>query len=493
MRKLASLVAISAMLAVTLSACGSDNNDSSGNTSAGNSDAKANTSTNTSTNTSNSSSGNNAAADNKADSGSNAAAADPGEVVTIRTSITEGELSKDQIAEFEAAHPNIKVEIDNVDATKLAAELATGDAPDIIRISGAFEVSNYVIKGLALDLTPYIDSSTVINKDDLVPIADVFRFDGKTIGQGPIYGLPKDWSNDFALFYNKKVFDAAGVEVPDASKPLTWPEVMDLAKKLTKKEGGKVTQYGLAATEWGLTEPNFNQMLQYLLSSGASISSADNATMDFNQPAVKDYINMWTDAVKSNVGPNSVNNDQTNGGTLFLDDKAGLLIDGYWYSGVIRGNEKAKAHLDDFGMLPTPIAPGGTRVAPTGGATGGIIYSGSKHPKEAWTFFEWFFGGKPADDRAKTGWGLPIFKSKMGLLPQETNFDKQTYGVLQDELNYSSQYLQVNPYLGGGGWAIFSKYVTPIFFGKSTVDDAVAGMTKDANVAVTEAKSAIGQ
>jgi multiple sugar transport system substrate-binding protein len=420
-------------------------------------------------------------------------AAPGGGTVTIKTSISDGELSKDQITEFEKEHPNIKIELDPADATKLAAELATGDAPDIIRISGVFDLPSYVIRGIAMDLTSQMNSSDIIKKDDLLPIADVYKFDGKSVGAGPIYGLPKDWSNDYAIWFNKKAFDAAGVPVPDASKPLTWPEVMDLAKKLTIKNGSKVTQYGLAATEWGKTEPNFNNMLQYLLSAGVNVSAADNASVNFDNPAVKDYINMWTDTVKNNLGPNSINNDQTSGGDLFMQNKVAMLIDGYWYSGALRSNDNTKTHLTDFGMLPAPTASGGKRVSPTGGATGAIINKNTKHPKEAWTFFEWFFGGKPADDRAKSGWGLPAFKSKMSLLPQDTDFDKKVYAVLQDELKYSGQYISVNPYLAGGASAIFDKYVQPLYFGKSNVDEAVKGMTKDANVAIQEAMNAVSK
>ncbi len=462
MKKAATLLSLTLLLVVILSACGGNANSSK------NSDA---TDSNLSdaTNTS----------------------AESGEVVTIKTSISDGELSKDQIAEFEKEHPNIKIELDPVDATKLAAKLATGDAPDVIRVNGVFDVPNYVIKDIAMDISSQIETSSVINKDDLLPIADVYRFDGKQVGAGPIYGLPKDWSNDFAIWYNKKAFETAGVPLPDPSKPLTWSEIMDLAKKLTMKDGDKITQYGLAASEWGKTEPNFNNMLQYLLSAGAKISASDNASVNFDNPAVKDYINMWVDAVKSNVGPNSLNNDQTSGGDLFTQGKVAMLIDGYWYGGVLRANENTKTHLGDFGMLPAPTAPGGKRVSPTGAATGAIINKNTKHPKEAWTFFEWYFGGKPADDRAKSGWGLPIFKSKVSLLPQDTDFDKQVYQVLQDELKYSGDYLEVNPYLSNSGWAIFDKYVQPLYFGKSNVDEAVKGMTKDANVVIQEAMNAI--
>lgn len=463
MKQIATLL-VTVMLIVLMAACGNGTNGATNDAAAP---------------------ANNTGTDNPKRSGS-------AETVTIRTSISDGELSKEQIAEFEAEHPNIKIEIDPVDATKLAAQLATNSAPDVIRISGVFDAPSYIIRGIAMDLTERIETSAMIDLDDLAPAANVFRFDGQTVGQGPIYGLPKDWSNDYAIWYNKRAFDAAGVPIPDPAVPLTWNEVMELAKKLTIKEGDTVKQYGLAATEWGRTEPNFNFLLQYVLSAGGSISAEDNGVMDFNIQPVKDFINMWVDAVKSHVGPNLLNNDQTSGGDLFLSDKAAMLIDGYWYGGVIRSNENTKSHLDDFGMLPTPIAPGGTRVAPTGSATGAIINKNTKHPEEAWTFFEWYFAGKPADDRAKTGWGLPAFKSKMELLPKETSFDQQVNAVLQDEMN-DTQFLPVNPYLSNGGWGIFEKYVQPLYFDKSSVDEAVIGITKDANVAVTEAKNAIGQ
>ncbi len=407
--------------------------------------------------------------------------------VTVRITLSKNEVNQDLLAEFETEHPGIKIAFEELDNTKLAAQLATNSAPDIIATNGVFGLPSYVTRGIALDLTDRIKNSTAIDMNDLMPVVDVYRFDGVKTGSGPYYGLPKDWSNDYALFYNKKAFEAAGVEVPDATKPLTWPEVMDLAKRLTIKKDGKIVQYGLSATEWGKTEPNFNQMMQYLASAGAQISNADNTKVDFNVQAVKDYLAMWIDATKENIGPNSVNGDQTSGGDLFLQNKSALLIDGFWYGGAIRGNADAAAHIDDFGMLPTPLAPGGERVAATGSATGAIINKNSQHIDEAWTFFEWFFSGKSADDRAKSGWGLPIYKSKMALLPQNTEFDKRLYAVLMDELNYAGKFLPINPYLSGGGWDIFDKYAQPLYFGKSSIDEAVAGMTKDANIAIEEA------
>ncbi|MGO4276351.1 hypothetical protein AB4Z22_42115, partial [Paenibacillus sp. TAF58] len=59
--------------------------------------------------------------------------ADP---VTVRFNMGDGEITKDQIKEFETANPTIKIQREDVDTTKLAAQLATGEAPDIIRITG---------------------------------------------------------------------------------------------------------------------------------------------------------------------------------------------------------------------------------------------------------------------------------------------------------------------------------------------------------------------
>ena len=165
--------------------------------------------------------------------------------MTVRFNMGDGEITKDQIKEFETANPTIKIQREDVDTTKLAAQLATGEAPDIIRMTGVNDLPSYVIRGIAMDLTKYIDASTVIKKDDFVPTVDVYRFDGKVQGQGPIYGIPKDFSTDFSLWINKKLFAAAGIALPSETVPMTYSELFDLAKKLTIKNGDTITQYGL--------------------------------------------------------------------------------------------------------------------------------------------------------------------------------------------------------------------------------------------------------
>lgn len=57
-----------------------------------------------------------------------------------------------------------------------------------------------------------------------------------------IYGIPNGAAS-VTLFYNKEIFDKFGQDYPDHSKPMTWDETYDLAKRLTRKDGD-IQYYG---------------------------------------------------------------------------------------------------------------------------------------------------------------------------------------------------------------------------------------------------------
>ena len=65
---------------------------------------------------------------------------------------------------------------------------------------------------------------------------DFWRFDGTNL-----YGVPENIQM-MALYYNKDIFDAAGLAYPDAT--WTYNTLLENAKKLTITEGGKTTQWG---------------------------------------------------------------------------------------------------------------------------------------------------------------------------------------------------------------------------------------------------------
>jgi multiple sugar transport system substrate-binding protein len=137
---------------------------------------------------------------------------------------------------FEAEHPNINIEYTYIPAenynVKLNTAIAAGEAPDLVL---AFDL-NLLIEGALLPL------------DDMVADKGI---DLSNFNQGIIKG-PGDYSctwNDtlyclasnqggWGIFYNKDLFDAAGVAYPDAWPPMTVEEYADKACRLTDPDAG---------------------------------------------------------------------------------------------------------------------------------------------------------------------------------------------------------------------------------------------------------------
>src|SRR5437867_9245650 len=75
------------------------------------------------------------------------------------------ELTKDLIAEFEAAHPNITIENLNWDSARFQAMMAAGQPPDIWRTQTPL-VPQWAARGQLLNLDPYSKASDLIHPAD---------------------------------------------------------------------------------------------------------------------------------------------------------------------------------------------------------------------------------------------------------------------------------------------------------------------------------------
>lgn len=415
------------------------------------------------------------------------------EQVVIRHTMYDTEFTSELVAEFEKTHPNIKIELVSADYNKLMAMMAAGNGPDIIRTNSVTELPGYVLKGMALDLTENFQNSQVFDTEDFLPVVNQFKYDLATgkHGEGALYGFPKDWSPDYTIYYNKKMFEEAGIPLPSNTEAMTWQELVELAQQLTIKNGKKTTQYGLVYYNSTIAA-NQDLLNLQLLQQSSSMFTEDFSQASLDKPETKELFNFWVDTAKSGVGPSPLQQETDWGGQLFVDDKAAIIIAGYWFSGFLKTNELTKDRLDDFGVAPAPMVAGGKRISPTGAGTGAIIYKNSKHPKEAWEVFEWFFGGEPAVERAKAGYGLPGTQTLTELLPQDTAFDKMNFDFIQNELQYTDGSLPYNPYLNYQAVnSIIDKYFTPVYFDKDTVDGAVQKMTEELNTLITEGKQLV--
>jgi multiple sugar transport system substrate-binding protein len=140
---------------------------------------------------------------------------------------------------FTERHPNIKIAAENTTFAdylqKYTTQAAGGTLPDVMYTQ--FSWAQQLIQAdLFLDLDDYIGKQSDFNLDDFTPQSLVsYKYEDK------IYGIPYD-EGPGNLYYNKDIFDAAGVAYPDES--WTLDRLKEVALQLTQGDGPE-KQYGL--------------------------------------------------------------------------------------------------------------------------------------------------------------------------------------------------------------------------------------------------------
>ena len=128
------------------------------------------------------------------------------------TEVDELEVNERMCKDFEAENPNVKVDVINVSGSKDAMQkletmFATKAGPDVMSIHGAYYVG-FAEAGALMDLEQLAKDDADFRLDDIHPrLVDLCRYQGK------LYSLPR-YTSVYALFYNKAMFDAAGLPYP---------------------------------------------------------------------------------------------------------------------------------------------------------------------------------------------------------------------------------------------------------------------------------------
>lgn len=194
------------------------------------------------------------------------------------------------VKKFEADNPGVKVKIITTTgdqyATKLKAAITGKSVPDVFYFDPG-DLRAYANGGVLKDITEYVSD---VKFDNIWKYGvDSYRYDGETVGQGSIYGLPKD-VGPFALGYNKAMFEAAGIPLPDKDKPYTWDEFIKVNQQLTKDNNGdgKIDQYG--------TGFNVNWALQaFVWSNGADWLDETNTKVTIDDPKFAEALQYFAD------------------------------------------------------------------------------------------------------------------------------------------------------------------------------------------------------
>lgn len=249
------------------------------------------------------------------------------------------------------------------DLTRLTAMLAAGGAPDVVRAVGTLEAPFLAASGLALDLDPYFAGSRVLRPGDLDAVNDVWRFDGRTQGKGPRYGLAKDYSQDGMFWCDTAVFDRAGVDVPDPARPLGHEEWLDLARRLTVRRGGRTATYGLDVSGLG----TFVHLMGMTAQAGGRVFDEGLGRVDFSAPEPLGVLEWYLAYVRARVGFSPADPDPDGWSwPAFQAGRMGMAMAGYWFGALIAEEDGPAARSV---LMPAPLF-GEHRVSPCYAAAG---------------------------------------------------------------------------------------------------------------------------
>lgn len=274
---------------------------------------------------------------------------------------------------FMAEHPEIKIEIWNQPwedyFTKIQALWASGDPKTIPDIAFLWPTPKYAAEGVLENLDPYIQKSGYNLNDYWPGLLESAMYNSS------VYGLPRDIEVNI-LYYNKDLFDAAGVEYPNPN--WTWDDLLAAAEKLTVKDAsGNVTRYALAA-EGGKYSKWLNQ------NGGAILDDYRNPSKCMlAEPASIAAIQFFADMMAKGYAMRDADLSQAGGdAAVFQSGQAAMILQN---TSRVSAFNAAGMNYD---VSVVPIPKGGKRWNAAGGAAW-VMSSGSDNKEAAWTFLQW--------------------------------------------------------------------------------------------------------
>lgn len=365
----------------------------------------------------------------------------------------EIDIITNSISEWRVAHPKIKVVFEHTPYTgydsKVLTRIAGGAAPDIIATEVDYFVT-FASKNVLEDLTPLVKASPDLNYADFFSsITDRFTVNGKT------FAIPRDVAPFACVFYNKDLFDEAGIPYPTDN--WTWDDLLRIARALTKKDAdGRITQYGFYGWAWqnfvygngGAIVDDIKHPTKSMIGDPKSVQG-----LQFYSDLINLYHVMPTPVALANLGMGV--------DLMFSSGRLAMFLSGIWETPGLR-NYNFKW---DVAMFPKNAQ--GIRTFGSGGS-GYAILKSSKHKQEAWEVIKALTGPKGQEQLAKRGLAQP---SRMSVAESDAWAKDPAPPANKKMLNEAVKYSAYSPF--HPHWReIEAKYLMPqldlVFNGKKT-------------------------
>jgi multiple sugar transport system substrate-binding protein len=278
------------------------------------------------------------------------------------------------VRRFEAASPGTKVRVEVTVSdglqNRILVALRSGTTPDLIDVQAGWNIPFAATGGL-LPLDELVAKEGIDLGDFLPAALGTARHDGK------LYGLPFRMEAH-ALIYSKGAYREAGLD--PAKPPQTWPELVEVSKKLTRKTADGRQQHGFGITGGGEVGNTLFRSLPFIWMNGGSIISDDLKTATVNQPAAVEAVKFYTDMLTQHgvAPPSTLQNDGLALRRLFIAGAIAQYQSGQFDVGTIAKENPAI----EIGVAPIPHPPGKQTAAILGGWNF-VIPKAAKNPAEA--------------------------------------------------------------------------------------------------------------
>ncbi|MBN2146688.1 MAG: extracellular solute-binding protein [Anaerolineales bacterium] len=296
------------------------------------------------------------------------------------------------IAAYEAAHPDVDIELEHFDyelyLQTLQTAMPAGEEADIIQLFGTW-TSQYYER-----LTPVPESVMTLEQAQEVFYAAPI---GGYIVDGVLYGFPQEFNMEYGgVLVNKTKFEAAGLAFPP--QWATMDDVVADAQALAQKDDtGMQTVAGFHFTA---ADPTWASFLAGIKQRGGDYWNADHTGFTFNTPEAKAQLQWMMDAVAAGVVDPVGFNDSTNFVIdAFFQSKVGIGYIGTWAIAEGQANFPDFADEWDYAYLP---AVQGDPVFVADSGWGLTVSPNSKHQDIAWDFVKFV----TADPKNAAQWNI---------------------------------------------------------------------------------------
>ena len=233
--------------------------------------------------------------------------------------------------------------------------------------------------------------------------------------------MPKD-VDTVALWYNKTLFDEAGLEYPTAD--WTWDDVTEAAKKLTKDDG---SQYGLAMGNGSNQDGYYNMVYD----NGGYIINDDKTQSGWDDPKTIEAMQTMEGWINDGVMPSLETMSENGNDVLFESGKVAMITQGSWMLAAYRDNEYTAANCDCV-ELPKSATTG--RRASIYNGLGWAASATTEHPDEAWQLIE-YLGSKEAQEKqAELGVTMSAYTGTSDAWAKSADFNLQAYLNMMDDM-----------------------------------------------------------